>query len=85
MIVTAMAMVAMLSMMIMAMRAVTVSTPEMVMAMPPALRLPDEIIEPEEDQRTTGDPRKDIACPLARLDAKPSDEDAEHGGEQDVA
>ena len=57
----------------------------MTVAVALAARLPDKVVESEQDQCAAGDPRKDSAGPLARLDAEPDHQDAEHGGEQDVA
>jgi hypothetical protein len=59
-----------------------VSRPEVMMAMPTASRLSGEVKHAKQDQRATGNPGKHVAGPLARLDAEPHDQRAEHRGEQ---
>ncbi len=63
------------------MGAMTVAPSEMVMSMTASPHLPHEIVEAEQDQGGAGDLGKDVAGPLARLDAEPDDECAEHRGE----
>lgn len=71
--------------MVMAMRAMAVAGAQMVMAMSAAARLPDQVVEPEDDQRAAGDPGEDVAGPLARLDPQPDDQGAENGREENMS